>query len=846
MEKLPLTPRQNRKVPSYDATGIADTSSRLQEIPEQAEEKKCVLLEPEYDGIFREDNAWASKMKRKKWKRRQSSEGSLIHITGTGTLYEETLNCGDCYKVKESSQEFEEFHPGVAQYDDFHTIDSLQDLARDRYRHRYISRKMEESTCNMMSGYYDKVTGWICVFLVGVSAGSVAGFIDIGEGWMKDLKDGVCPQAFWLNKEQCCWSSNRTYYEGDECDQWASWNDLLQLKGTTITEEYVLSYSFYVGWSLLFGALACTMVKTFAPYACGSGIPEIKTILSGFIMRGYLGKWTLIIKSVSIMLAVSAGLSLGKEGPLVHIVCCIGNIISYFFPKYGKNEAKKREILSAAAAAGVSVAFGAPIGGVLFSLEEVSYYFPLKTLWRSFFCALVAAFVLRSIDPFGTDHVVKFYMNSTRPWILIELVPFIMLGALGGVIGTIFIKANIAWSRFRKTSRLGQYPISEVLLVTFLTAVINYPNEFTRINASDLIKTLFSQCGLHDISPLCDYKRNSSSLDQHMNILEPGPGIYRSLYLLLLALACKLIITIFTFGIKIPAGLFIPSLAMGAITGRILGVGMQQLAIRNKDIWPFKAACSGNEDCMSPGLYAMIGSAACLAGVTRMTVSLVVIMFELTGSVDYILPLMATVVVSKWVGDAIFREGIYDAHINLNQYPFLDTKKSFKHSTTAVDLVTTKAGLFCLSQKGMTLGEIEELLKNTNHNGFPVIASKEEPHLIGYVLRRDLCLTIEHMRERKPNISGKSQVDFSQRTPEKRSCGAVINLSRIVDLAPITVSIQMPMETVIEMFCKLGLRQTLVIDQQGRLIDIITKKDVLNHIQELNRKMEEKKTQGKK
>jgi chloride channel 3/4/5 len=71
------------------------------------------------------------------------------------------------------------------------------------------------------------------------------------------------------------------------------------------------------------------------------------------------------------MLGVSAGLSLGKEGPLVHVASCCGNFFSYLFPKYGKNEAKKREILSAAAAAGVSVAFGAPIGGVLFSLEEV-------------------------------------------------------------------------------------------------------------------------------------------------------------------------------------------------------------------------------------------------------------------------------------------------------------------------------------------------------------------------------------------------------------------------------------------------------------------------------------------
>lgn len=78
-----------------------------------------------------------------------------------------------------------------------------------------------------------------------------------------------------------------------------------------------------------------------------------------------------MIKSVGLMLSSASGLSLGKEGPMVHLACCIGNIFSYLFPKYGKNEAKKREILSASCAAGVSVAFGAPIGGVLFSLEEV-------------------------------------------------------------------------------------------------------------------------------------------------------------------------------------------------------------------------------------------------------------------------------------------------------------------------------------------------------------------------------------------------------------------------------------------------------------------------------------------
>jgi chloride channel 3/4/5 len=87
--------------------------------------------------------------------------------------------------------------------------------------------------------------------------------------------------------------------------------------------------------------------------------------------------------------------------------------------------------LSAAAAAGVSVAFGAPIGGVLFSLEEVSYYFPLKTLWRSFFCALIAAFILRSINPFGNEHSVLFFVEYNKPWIFFELVPFVGLGIIG-------------------------------------------------------------------------------------------------------------------------------------------------------------------------------------------------------------------------------------------------------------------------------------------------------------------------------------------------------------------------------------------------------------------------------
>lgn len=524
-------------------------------------------------------------------------------------------------------------------------------------------------------------TAWLCLMLIGIVSGCVASVVDIATSWMKDLREGICPAAFYLNREQCCWSSSDTFFEGAHCSKWVTWPQLLGIIGDHHPIlDYLMSFLTYLVSSLLFATLAALLVKRFAPHARGSGIPEVKTILSGFVIKGYLGKWTFAVKSICMVLVVAAGLSLGKEGPFVHIACCVGNIISHFFPKYARNDAKKREILSASSAAGVSVAFGAPIGGVLFSLEEVSYYFPLKTLWRSFFCALVAAFIVKSINPFSNEHMVMFYVAYTRPWILFELIPFALLGALGGIIGSMFIKFNVRWCYTRKNSILSQYPVTEVLAIAFITSFFGYPIEFTRMNSSELIKLLFSPCGIADVSMLCDYQRNfTGKLDStdRIEIAEAGPGVYRSLFFLTVALIFKFTITIFTFGMAIPTGLFIPAMTMGAITGRIIGVMMEQIAFNYPDLWIFQNACSSGENCMTPGLYAMVGAAAVLAGVTRMTISLVVIMFELTSNADFTVPVMVAVMCSKWVGDAFGRQSIYDAHIYLNDYPCLDPEEKF-------------------------------------------------------------------------------------------------------------------------------------------------------------------------
>ena len=220
-----------------------------------------------------------------------------------------------------------------------------------------------------------------------------------------------------------------------------------------------------------------------------------------------------------------------------------------------------------------------------------------------------------------------------------------------------------------------------------------------------------------------DYNRNFTDVNSVVESAETGPGVYRALWLLALALIFKCVITVFTIGIKVPAGLYIPSLCMGAIMGRIVGIGMEQLALYERIIcivaltrdigsrWAtviyasffsfslvvtiptagfFTASAllvgkiASRPVCMpwserQPSLEELLGWRVRVDGwqVTRKTntrcdcwiiyyiffslrtVALVVIIFELTGGVRYIVPLMAAVMASKWVGDAFGKDGIY-------------------------------------------------------------------------------------------------------------------------------------------------------------------------------------------
>jgi chloride channel 3/4/5 len=124
-------------------------------------------------------------------------------------------------------------------------------------------------------------------------------------------------------------------------------------------------------------------------------------------------------------------------------------------------------------------------------------------------------------------------------------------------------------------------------------------------------------------------------------------------------------------------------LAAGAAAGRVVGISFQYLVhlFPNSRFLP-------HEDHIAPGVYALIGAAATLAGVTRTTISLVVIVIELTGTLDYVVPVAIAVLAAKVCSDAILAEGIYDLVIGLNQFPYLDVKEHHFGSHNLHDVVS--------------------------------------------------------------------------------------------------------------------------------------------------------------
>jgi chloride channel 3/4/5 len=562
------------------------------------------------------------------------------------------------------------------------------------------------------------------------------------------------------------------------------------------------------------------LVRAYAPYAAGSGISEIKCIIAGFVMKGFLGFWTLFIKSVAMPLSIASGLSVGKEGPSVHYAVCTGNVISRLFDKYRRNASKTREILSACAAAGVAVAFGSPIGGVLFSLEEMSSYFPLKTMWRSYFCALVATAVLAAMNPFRTGQLVMFQVHYDRSWHFFEVIFFIIIGVFGGLYGAFVIKWNLRMQAFRK-KYLSNYAVLEATLLAAITAIICYPNMFLRIDMTESMEILFLECeGAEDYNGLCD-KENR----------------WRMVLSLTLATVIRVFLVIISYGCKVPAGIFVPSMAVGASFGRAVGILVQAL----HEAYPgsaFFSHCQPDVPCITPGTYAFLGAAAALSGIMHITVSVVVIMFELTGALAYILPTMLVVGVTKAVSDLFGKGGIADRMIWFNGFPFLDNKEEHTFGVPVSQVMTSD--VVAIPTSGLLVKDVESLLKGDEYQGFPIVEDAESKILVGYIGHTELRYAMDRARKER-SIGPNARCYFSPpashnpitpTTPAVATFSATastsVDFNRYIDPTPVTVHPRLPLETVMELFRKIGPR-VILIEYHGRLSGLVTVKDCLKY-----------------
>jgi len=173
----------------------------------------------------------------------------------------------------------------------------------------------------------------------------------------------------------------------------------------------------------------------------------------------------------------------------------------------------------------------------LFSLEEVSYFFPAKTLFRTFFCCICAALTLKFLDPYGNGKIVIFEVRYVTDWEFFELAAFIAVGVLGGVTGAIFIKASRKWAHsFRKIPLVKKWPLAEVMMVALITGLVGYWNPYTKVPVAKLLFNLTSPCNMdkEDEMGLCP-----ENLDE----------IYPVIRSLGIAFFVKGILTIITFGI---------------------------------------------------------------------------------------------------------------------------------------------------------------------------------------------------------------------------------------------------------------------------------------------------------
>ncbi|KAG7195049.1 uncharacterized protein KQ657_004163 [Scheffersomyces spartinae] len=684
-------------------------------------------------------------------------------------------------------------------------------------------------------------TIWIVLIVLSFAIGYITLFADLVLVWLHDFKKGICvlkalrhEDANELDHPSRHWSIFHPYLTCEDTN-WKTWSQFFFNSNIA-----PMNFFLYVIGALSMALLGLIFVKKAKVPIRESGIPEIKLIISGFkYNEDYLSLHTFAMKSLSLILVVSSGLWLGKEGPLIHISSCIVLASYYIFVK-DTNEATLRELISAATAMGIAVAFNAPIGGVLFIIELIPTYFsPVKVMWKTFISSTISVLILIQFKIFTGNFFeedlfdVKFGNVS---WLFMEIIPFIILGILGGFYGYAFVFLNRYFKGKRKTLYAylrTRFPaidpsIMEIVLVIIITTIVAYPIQLSKVTLDSLFNMMATSCTEDSPLFIC-----------HQKLLAP-----KVLYISITGF----LLSSYTFGIDLPGGVLMPSLVIGACSGRLIGIASQSIQSRLIN----ETTCTAKSCLISPSSYAVIGGAAFLTGITKLTISVVVIMFELTGAVSYVLPIMLAVMTLKFVNDWLTNENIYNATLKydfnngeqVSQNQVNEGKGSglvqFDNAVTMLrnklpDLPILQVMIpteltKCIHLVGdwKTCQQWIEFIHDDNHEGYPVIFSKDKPISLGYVNKVELLLAL--------NDTSGSIVQFQLKNSLKVKKEIIIPTPSItipisVQKSELSLSDQCPMITVIEIFEKMNINYLIFNDSQGWMIGFIDRFILANLIE---------------
>ena len=661
------------------------------------------------------------------------------------------------------------------------------------------------------------------------------------------------------------------------------------------------SFAFFafVNVALAFSASAITAL--YAPAAAGSGIGDVKAYLNGVDAPGMCLPRTLAAKMAGSAAAVAGGLAVGKEGPFVHIGAALAVLLGqggsakrhlrWRWIASLRNDRARRDFVTIGASCGVTAAFRAPVGGLLFSLEELATHWRPQLTWRCFAANAVCVVTMRACFRFcagsegkgrcgSFDSTGALYLFDISPEtggqvrvMAMELLPMACLAVVGGLLGAAFNSASEILCTWRRDVLHRRSPLAQVMeaaLLALVTSAVCFFVPFA-FECSPCPRHL-GDCPRSATHPTGNFVGFGCAQPGHYNdlatlLFNTPEGAIRNLFSsqtsgeftpgsLVAFFALFFTLSLLTYGTTIPSGLFVPSALCGATYGRLVGAS---LVARLGE-----ASSEGIQE----GTYALLGAAAFLGGATRMTVSLCVILLELTANLSLLPSMMAVLLIAKATGDAV-NSSIYDTHITLKRMPMLhDSPERSLRRITAAQLVQHQGGRPLALGRHVRVRDVLRLLASCPHNGFPVLDAASGA-LQGLVLRRTLlALMRAQLGGGLSQVSGPAEgsdtssfaasaaaaaattatrgvdpvrwastadQDAQLRELEARlgedEQDAVLDLGPWLNASPHSVLPDAPLLQVHSLFRELGLRHLVVLRAPpgAGVLGLITRKDLLPH-----------------